>query len=130
MNDLPARRPASEVTTRAAADSITSVLGQRTVSVSWEPPELQDVVSVLGNVVLDYRDADFPPGATGIDCAVYLGNVEVRLPDDVELEISGTVFLGQVETKGEMAPREPGEERPLVYIAVSGWMGNVLVRLC
>jgi hypothetical protein len=130
VTDLPAERPPSDVARRLdEGEAVTAVLGSRALRVSWEPPRLQQVVSVLGNVVVDYRDADLPPGITALDCSVYLGNIEIHLPDDVHLELTGSVFLGNVETKGVQAPAEPGEERPLVSIDCSGWMGNIEVRL-
>jgi predicted membrane protein len=112
------------------AKTAIAVLNSTALRVTWEPPELQQVVSVLGNVVVDYRDADIPLGVTGVDCAVYLGNVEILIPEDVDVEISGTIFLGSVETKGGRGlRREDSEERPLVSIDCSGLMGNVTVRL-
>ena len=131
MSDVPARRPRSEVATRVDdARTAIAVLNSTALRVTWEPPELQQVVSVLGNVVVDYRDADIPFGVTGVDCAVYLGNVEILIPEDVDVEISGTVFLGSVETKGGRRRRgDDSEERPLVSIDCSGLMGNVTVRL-
>lgn len=84
---------------------------------------------MLGNVVVDYRDADLPLGITALDCSVYLGNIEIHLPDDVDLELTGSIFLGNVETKGTQAPGGVGEERPLVSVDCSGWMGNLEVHL-
>lgn len=133
MSDVPSKRPHAGVTTRVDdGDSITAVLGSRSVHVTWQPPELQQVVSVLGNVVLDYRDADLPLGITGVDCAVYLGNVEILVPEDVDVEITGSVFLGNLETKGRRGPApsdDDGDERPLLCIDCSGLMGSVVVRL-
>jgi hypothetical protein len=108
-----------------------AVLNSTALRVSWEPPELQQVVSVLGNVVVDYRDADIPLGVTGIDCSVYLGNVEILVPEDVDVELSGTIFLGNVETRGSRGRRhhDDSEERPLLSIDCSGLMGNVVVKL-
>jgi hypothetical protein len=107
-----------------------AVLNSTALRVTREPSELQQVVSVLGNVVLDYRDADIPLGVTGVDCAVYLGNVEILVPEDVDVEITGTVFLGNIETKGGRRRRgDDSEERPLLCIDCSGLMGSVVVRL-
>lgn len=131
MSDVPAKRPRSEVTTPVDdAKTAVAVLNSTALRVTWEPPELQQVVSVLGNVVVDYRDADIPLGVTGVDCAVYLGNVEILVPEDVDVELTGTVFLGNVELKGGRRRRDDeSEERPLLSIDCSGLMGSVLVKL-
>ena len=103
------------------------------------------VVSVLGSVVLDYREAELPDGVTEVDCAVYLGSVEIRVPADVEVELTGSVLLGSVESRedaellaareriGAGAAREtqtpPASERPLLSVDCTGVLGSVEVRL-
>lgn len=103
-------------------------------------------VSVLGSIVLDYRDADLPLGVTEVDCAVFLGSVEIIVPSDVDVELTGSIFLGSVETKGGKdrrnwlrrarerlvgeGPEPEGEyERPLLSVDCSGVLGNVEVKL-
>jgi hypothetical protein len=87
------------------AKTTLAVLNSTALRVTWEPAELQQVVSVLGNVVVDYRDADIPLGVTGIDCAVYLGNVEILVPDDIDVEIGGTVEPARRRLGGAAAPQ-------------------------
>jgi hypothetical protein len=104
------------------------------------------LVSVLGNIVLDYRDADLPLGLTEVDCEVYLGNVELIVPPDVDLELTGSVFLGSVDTKeaegrlgwwrrvrerisGQPPEPEPSYERPLLSVDCSGVLGSVEIKL-
>ncbi len=75
------------------------MLGSVTRRGPWEPPETMRLVSVLGSSVLDCRDAELPLGVTEVDCEVFLGSVEVIVPSDVDVELTGSVFLGSVETK-------------------------------
>lgn len=136
---VPTRRSSGWLADRDdGAEVVHAVLRSTTWRGPWEPPELMRVVSVLGSVVLDYRDAELPLGETVVECAVYLGNVEIILPPDVDLELSGSVLLGNVESgSDEPWPRErrvgPGadreEERPLLRVECSGVMGNVEVRV-
>jgi hypothetical protein len=126
--------------------TLYSVLQSSTRSGPWVPPEIMRVVSVLGSVVLDYREADLPPGVTELDCQVYLGNVEIVVPPDVDVELTGSVLLGNVATergaegpgsRRRLPPRPSGpeegpeeeSERPLLSVDCSGVMGNVAVRL-
>jgi predicted membrane protein len=120
------------------AETIHAVLRSVSLRVAFEPPEIQRVVTVMGNVVLDYRQAEFPPGITAIDCRVVLGNVEILVPPDVDVELTGSVLLGNVETivggprsSGGRVADGPVEEpeRPLLSVDCSGVMGNVEVRL-
>ena len=147
MNDLPAKPSSGALAKRYQdAETVYSVLGSTTRRGPWEPPETMRAVSVLGSTVLDYRDADLPLGVTEVDCAVFLGSVEIIVPSDVDVELTGSVFLGSVETKGgkdrrnwlrrareRLVGQEPepeGEyERPLLSVDCSGVMGSVAVTL-
>jgi hypothetical protein len=133
VNDPPVRRPSAEIVERIESESVSAVLRSATWRGPWEPPESMTAVSVLGNVVLDYREADLPPGRTDLECEVYLGNIEIFVPRGVQLELSGSVFLGAVETTGGSAGPGPApddeRERPLLCIECSGFMGNVEVKL-
>lgn len=155
MDDLTTRRSDSALEHgNEDVESLTSVLRSITRTGIWEPPETMHVVSVLGSVKLDFEDAELLDGVTAVDCEVYLGNIEIVVPSDVDLEISGSVFLGSVETKdgrgrfdwrdgvrralgrirndpSHDGPDEPDEddERPLLSIDCSGVMGNVEITL-
>lgn len=63
------------------------------------PPRLQ-IRSILGNVVLDLREADLHDGVTEIHVRAFLGNVEVVLPDDVTVECHGSALLGNFAHSG------------------------------
>ncbi len=147
MNDLPAKPSSGELARRYEdAETVYSVLGSTTRRGPWEPPERMRTVSVLGTTVLDYRHADLPLGVTEVNCAVFLGSVEIIVPSDVDVELMGSVFLGSVETKGGKGrsnwlrrvrerlvgqESEPAEdyERPLLSVECSGVMGSVEVKL-
>ena len=147
MNDLPAKR-SSGALTRPYEDDETVYAVLRTVTRlgPWEPPEAIRLVSVMGNIVLDYREAELPLGVTEVDCQVFAGNIEIIVPPDVDVELTGSVFLGNVETKrGKAAWRQkarefllgepPGDEeedaheRPLLSVSCSGAMGNIELKL-
>ena len=145
MGELPAQRPASPPT-RPDEDVETTlcVLGSRALRGPWQPPETTRAVSVLGSILLDFREAELPSGVTEVDCEVYLGSIEIRVPPGVDVELLGQVFLGSVEARGETGARgwlrrgrerlngrppaadEP-LERPLLSIDCTGALGSVEV---
>ena len=147
VNDLPAKRSSGAMAERYEhAETVYSVLGSTARRGPWKPPETMRTVSVLGSIVLDYRKADLLLGVTEVDCAVFLGTVEIIVPSDIDVELTGSVFLGSVETKGDEGlhnwlrrarerlvgdEREPDEdyERPLLSVDCSGVMGSVEVKL-
>jgi hypothetical protein len=148
MSNLPTKRPSGALTARDDdAETVYSVLQSVTRLGAWDPPETMRLVSVLGNIVLDYRDADLPLGVTTVECEVYLGNIEIIVPPDVDIELEGSVFLGNVDAKDsapekhlERLPRDAGgdgepdpheddeDEWPVLVIDCSGLMGNVEVK--
>jgi len=147
VNDLPTKPPSRALARRYEdAETVYSVLGSTTRRGPWGPPETMRTVSVLGSIVLDYRDADLPLGVTEVDCAVFIGSVEIIVPSDVDVELTGSIFLGSVETKGGKdrrnwlrrarerlvgeGPEPEGEyERPLLSVDCSGVLGSVEVKL-
>ena len=56
------------------------------------------VTSVFGGVELDLRDVDLKNDLV-IDCFCLFGGIDIRLPKDVKLEISGFPVFGGVENK-------------------------------
>ena len=113
----------------ATTTTLYSVLQSTARRGPWEPPERMRLVSVMGNIVLDYRDAELPLGETTVECLVVMGSVEIIVPPDVDVELTGSVFLGAVETKGAAIPvrgreRDEEEERPLLTVVCSGTMGR------
>ena len=143
MNDLPAKpSPGALARRHEDAETVYSILGSTARRGPWEPPETMRAVSVLGHIALDYRDADLPLGVTEVDCQVFLGSVEIVVPSDVDVELTGSVLLGSVETKGGRRWRRARErlvaqeselegdyERPLLSVDCSGMLGTVEVKL-
>jgi hypothetical protein len=127
-------------------ETLYSVLQRSSRRGPWRPPETMRLVSVLGSIVLDYREADLPLGVTALDCQVVLGSVEIIVPRDVDLELTGSVLLGSVETRDEadeldasllgrerLGLPEPGPqeeyERPVLSVHCSGVLGSVEIEL-
>lgn len=144
MDDLPTERSSGAVAhPHEDVETVYAVLQSTTRRGPWEPPETMRLVSVLGSVVLDYREAELPLGVTEVDCEVFLGSVEIIVPSDVDVELSGSVFLGSVGTRNQKGwidwrrvrdrlvghDPEPEDERPLLSVHCSGWMGSVEVKL-
>jgi predicted membrane protein len=139
VSDLPAKRSSGPLARRYEdGETVYAVLGSTALR-PWEPPATIRLVSVMGSIVLDYREADLPLDVTAVDCDVFLGSVEIIVPPDVDVELTGSVFLGSVETLGvgRLEPRhaaagdgaEPEQyERPLLSVDCSGVMGSVEVK--
>lgn len=139
--DLPTASRAQPVS-RGVGGSPTSTRSQAILSEHkrngvWVVPKVYMATSVLGNVELDLREASFAESEVSISCTSILGEVKIKVPEDVVvvdevnsvlgectvkssksvgpmptqgrvLRVGGTVFLGSV-TVERLAP---GEKRP------------------
>ncbi|HEX4336457.1 MAG TPA: DUF1707 domain-containing protein [Polyangiaceae bacterium] len=85
------------------------------------------VLSVLGNVELDLRDVELPPGVTTLHVRAVLGNVEITVPPSLIVDCEGTGLLGSFTGVNHM-PEERSPDEPVLRIAGSAVLGNVEVR--
>lgn len=86
------------------------------VSAIWGNVERRDAGSVplylelqaiVGNVELDLRAALFAPGITEIAISAVMGNIEVKLPPDIDVENHAHSIVGSIKCQGRewhMAP--------------------------
>jgi hypothetical protein len=66
---------------------------------NWPLPRHFRVVSVLGNVELDLREAEIPIGVSVIEAVAVLGNIEITIPPEVAVESDGDTLLGSFAVK-------------------------------
>ena len=75
----------------------------------WEPPEEIEVQAILGEVTLDFTQAELPPsGLIEIEALAVCGAVNIIVPDGAEVELEGTPFAGSIE---QTAPKKGLGER-------------------
>jgi Domain of unknown function (DUF1707)/Cell wall-active antibiotics response 4TMS YvqF len=112
--DLPAWPTGTPATRPAGRRRIVSVFGDLTRSGSWRAPEALSPISVFGDVELDLRHASVPAGGVAISAVTPFGNIEVLVPDGVEVDVGGFTLFGSKK----IAVRGP----------VSAWSPTVRVR--
>nr|WP_042196623.1 DUF1707 domain-containing protein [Kibdelosporangium sp. MJ126-NF4]CEL22221.1 hypothetical protein [Kibdelosporangium sp. MJ126-NF4]CTQ93003.1 hypothetical protein [Kibdelosporangium sp. MJ126-NF4] len=91
----------------------------------WIVPEHHNAVAVMGGVVLNLTHARFVAAETTIQCFALMGGIEIYVPDDVHVIVSGFGFMGAFEDKS-MGTQAPG--RPVVRITGFAMMGGVEVK--
>jgi hypothetical protein len=101
------------------------VLGSVEERVTGVVPARLELGARLGNFELDFSQADFANDVTEIVVDVVLGNIELRLPADLIVEIRIDNVLASVEFHDErsMVPRSGRTVR----VTGSCWLGNVEV---
>jgi hypothetical protein len=107
-------------------ETITAVMGGAVRKGEWEPAELVQVISIMGGVELDFRDAVMLEGVTELEIRVIMGGVEVIVPDDIDVETEGMGVMGGFEhfrhTSGD-------PNAPLLRITGFALMGGVDIKL-
>ena len=134
-SDLPMRGPS---TTSALAGTPRAALSRpavsRTVAILssadrtgvWRIGEQSRAVVIMGSCKLDLRRAAISSPVTTIDVHVLMGNVNVIVPEGVEIELEVTPIMGSRSLKLKGKP--PEGDAPLVVIRGLVLMGDVTVR--
>ncbi len=95
-------------------------------------PTLFDIRAFFGNVELDLRDTIFHPGVTEISIHATLGNVEIKLPANVDVEQDADLTFCTFSMKdkgfkrGEQPLPAPGT--PTVRFTGQSFMSNIEIR--
>lgn len=92
----------------------------------WIPARQNYSFSVMGGMVLDFREALLPPGETEVWIFAALGGVEIVVPPGLPVECDGFALLGGFDY-GEEAMVAPDPDTPLLRIRGFCLMGGVEV---
>jgi hypothetical protein len=91
----------------------------------WVVPPHHNVVAFMGGVELDLTDARFVSQHTTIQVFAIMGGVDIRVPDDIHVQVDGFGFMGAFEDKTLGAVVEGG---PVVRITGFAMMAGVEVK--
>lgn len=96
--DLPTPAPGhvslSRVTGSSGPSVSLGILSGQERNGSWTCPARHTVVTTMGGVQLDLRNAVFESADTTITCYCLMGGVNVIVPDDIDIEVSGIGVMG------------------------------------
>jgi hypothetical protein len=149
--DRPEALPAGRLSEALASWSPASrgralaIFGSARRKGEWEPPDRLQAQAFCGSVSLDFRQAILPGGVTEVDATAVLGNVELIVPPDLEVEVdTGFSLFGSVQQTrsagvGEklrqflLGPRDDDhgrdDEPPILYVRAQVLFGSVHVRV-
>lgn len=65
----------------------------------WSVPRKIHCKAFLGSITLDLRQAEFPFNEIEIEGFCFLGSIDLRLPEDVEVSTSGIPLLGSISNR-------------------------------
>jgi Cell wall-active antibiotics response 4TMS YvqF len=102
------------------------VMGDARRSGRWRLPRRLSAWSVMGDVHLDLTSVVCAEPEIELRLTSVMGDVEVLLPDGIEVELTGFDVMGDRELVLAPVPRAPGT--PLIRVRAHAVLGDVLVR--
>lgn len=109
-----------------SVSSVVAILGDQQRAGRWRLPGRLRTFCILGDVHLDLRSVVCAEEVVEIHVWALMGDIEVEVPDGVEVELRGVDLLGDRELRLAPVPRAPGT--PLIRIRAHSLMGDVSIR--
>jgi hypothetical protein len=92
----------------------------------WVVPRVHNAVAVMGGIEIDLTHARFAEAEVTISVFAFWGGVEIRVPDDINVNVDGFGFMGAFEDRAPGRRHIPGA--PTVRITGLAIMGGVEVK--
>jgi hypothetical protein len=91
----------------------------------WVVPRRYVAVAVMGGIELDLRESLFSEPEVIIHAYALMGGIEITVPEDIEVDVSGLAFMGGFDHNAT-GPGAPGA--PRLRVLGFALMGGVDVR--
>jgi len=92
----------------------------------WTVPPTHNAIAIMGGVKLDLTQARFAEAVTTINVFAFWGGVDIIVPEDVTVEVSGIGFMGAFDNRTTDTPTVPGG--PVVRVTGLALMAGVDVK--
>ena len=104
---------------------MVSVFGDITRRGSWPSRDRLSPVAVFGDIDLDFRLAGMPAGQVAINAVAPFGNIDVLVPDGVQVDVGGFTLFGSKK----IAVGDATENESAAVVRVRGFslLGSVKV---
>jgi hypothetical protein len=110
-----------------AEESLFSIMGSVERNGQWTPPRVLRVMSLMGSVKLDYREASLASGTSEVVVTTIMGQVDIIVPPSLAVEMSGSAIMGSFEFT-QRVPVTPDPERPTLRVHGISVMGAVVIK--
>jgi len=109
-------------------DVLIGIMSGHTRRGPWPLPRHLKVLTVMGGIVLDLREALIGPGVSEIEITAVMAGVEIFVPPGVRVECTGSAFMGAFEVDHRAQWIAAGDDR---VVRVSGFalMAGVDVKV-
>lgn len=109
-------------------DTLIGIMSGHTRRGPWALPRHLKVLTVMGGIVLDLREAFIAPGVSEIEITAVMAGVEVFVPPGVRVECTGSAFMGAFEVDQRSQWLASGDER-VVRVTGFALMAGVDVKM-
>lgn len=124
---VPAARPGGVL--QRASNRIQAFLSETKRTGPWLAPQNQEIRAVLGDVTLDYTEADVPYDEVYVDALAVLSDVKIRVPSNAVVHLDGSPVLGSVSEQGSREAGDADAGRPTTFhIKGTAILGEIKVR--
>ena len=110
-----------------SATGSVAIFGGATRSGAWTVAEQYTALAVFGGVELDFRDATFTAAETTVYANCLFGGVEITVPDDVVVHVSGIPIFGGYD-HGNGGPDSYPPDAPVMHVKGLAIFGGVEVN--
>lgn len=133
LADLPGERAMATVTATSGqlaqssrGGRIVAILSGATRKGAWHPEPVTEVLTVLGGIELDFREAVLPANEIVLRATTVLGGIEITVPPEMRVVDNGIAFLGGREIHG--GEGTGGPDAPVLRLEGMCVLGGVEVR--
>lgn len=114
-----------DVYTDEPEETIMGVLSGIQRKGRWKPSRFSKIMVFLGSVELDFTEAELRPGVTEFEYFCALGGIELRVPEGVNVELSGLPILAGIENKLS-TQSHPGN--PIIRLHGTAFMAGIEIK--
>jgi hypothetical protein len=131
--DLPlAGRPHQPVPQAAGSaehyDRSLAVMSSSARRGEWDPGESYSAFALMGNIVLDLRQAVLTRPETVINASTVMGGIDVYVDAHTRVIVDGVAIMGTFEQGRDKVEAQLRPDSPLVRVRGMALMGSVTVR--
>ena len=94
----------------------------------WAPAQHHTTVVWMGGAQLDFREAELQPGETQISCYAMWGGIEIVVPPDIDVEVTGTAIMGGI-ARISRSSGSADARRPRLHIHAVALMAGIEVKV-
>jgi hypothetical protein len=106
-------------------DTVVTFMGENRRDGVWRPARHIKVLVVMGDVDLDFTEALLPDGTVFVDFISVMADIDVVVPEGVNVEFGGTPLLSSHKNKTSKRYYEGG---PTIKLSGFSLMADVVVK--